>query len=135
MRLGMVLLAKRAPEAAIEVIDQEGIQAARLHGLAVAYHDLGDRQKSDKALGELISEYPEEVEHVAQAHAQRGEIDAAFKALNRAYDEGEFGLRDLRVDPRWASLKTDQRWAKLLERAGLSDAQVAAVRLDVPVHR
>lgn len=135
LRLGMVLLAKRAPEAALEIIDQEVNPAARLYGLAVAYHDLGDKQKSDNALGELIKEYPEEVEHIAQAHAQRGEIDAAFRALNRAYDEGEFGLRELRVDPRWASLKADKRWAKLVERAGLSDAQVASVRLDVPIHR
>lgn len=135
MRLGMVLIARDRPQAALEIIEQEVNEAARLYGRTVAYHALEDGPKSDAALAGLLERYPKEVEHIAQAHAQRGEIDEAFEVLDSAYDRGEVALRDFRVDPRWAPLRSDSRWPAMLERAGVSDAQVAVVRLEVPVRR
>ncbi len=135
MRLGMVLLAQGETEQALEVIGREVDEAARLFGQAVAYHDLRDRRKSDDALLALESRYPTEVESIAQAHAHRGEIDKAFDALERAYGGGAFHVRDLRVDPRWAPLKSDRRWQKLLETAGLSDERLAAIQLNVRLVR
>jgi len=135
MRLGMVLLAQGEVEQALAVIDREVDDAARLFGQAVAYHDLRDRRKSDNALRALQSRYVNEVEQIAQAHAHRGEIDQAFDELERAYGGGGFHVRDLRVDPRWAPLKSDRRWQKLLETAGLSDERLAAIQLNVRLVR
>jgi len=53
---------------------------------------------------------------VALVHAGLGEIDQAFRWLDRAFDERSHWLVWLRLDPRWKSLHGDPRFAVLISR-------------------
>ncbi len=56
---------------------------------------------------------------VVQVYAGLGEKEAAFRWLNRAYEERDPELIDLQVDPIYSSLRSDLRFGRLLEKMGL----------------
>jgi Flp pilus assembly protein TadD len=56
----------------------------------------------------------------AMIYAQLGDTDAAFDALNRAWEVREYGLLGLKIDPSLEPLRDDSRYAALVERLGLS---------------
>jgi DNA-binding winged helix-turn-helix (wHTH) protein/Flp pilus assembly protein TadD len=53
---------------------------------------------------------------LALVHAGLGQNDAAFASLNKAFDERSHWLVWLRLDPRWAALRRDPRFAELVSR-------------------
>lgn len=55
---------------------------------------------------------------LAYTHARLGNPEAAFRFLERAYDQREAGLLQARVDPDLDSLRADPRFADLLHRIG-----------------
>jgi DNA-binding winged helix-turn-helix (wHTH) protein/TolB-like protein/Flp pilus assembly protein TadD len=56
---------------------------------------------------------------VAAIYAGLGEKDQAFKWLERAFEERDVWLMNLKVDPVFAKLRSDKRFQDLLTRAGL----------------
>jgi DNA-binding winged helix-turn-helix (wHTH) protein/TolB-like protein/Tfp pilus assembly protein PilF len=56
---------------------------------------------------------------VAAIYTGLGEKDQAFKWLERAYEERDVWLMNLKVDPVFAKLRADKRFQDLLTRAGL----------------
>ena len=56
---------------------------------------------------------------VAAIHTGLGDKDQAFKWLERANDERDVWLMNLKVDPVFAKLRSDKRFQDLLTRAGL----------------
>jgi TolB-like protein/Tfp pilus assembly protein PilF len=60
---------------------------------------------------------------VAQIHAALGEKDRAFELLNQAYEDRNFALVSLRVDPNFEPIRADQRFSSLLQRIGLEPRQ------------
>jgi len=56
----------------------------------------------------------------AMVHAALGDNDAAFRWLDRAYDERRGWLCYLKVEPLLDGLRTDPRFARLLERMRLA---------------
>jgi len=56
---------------------------------------------------------------VAAIYAGLGEKDQAFKWLERAFEERDVWLMNLKVDPVFAKLRSDRRFQDLLTRAGL----------------
>jgi DNA-binding winged helix-turn-helix (wHTH) protein/TolB-like protein/Tfp pilus assembly protein PilF len=56
---------------------------------------------------------------VAAIYTGLGERDQAFKWLERAYEERDVWLMNLKVDPVFAKLRADKRFQDLLTRAGL----------------
>ena len=66
---------------------------------------------------------------IASLYAISGERDQAFVFLEKAYEERDPGLTDLKVNPQWDSLRSDRRFPDLLRRVGL------AVRHDDPPQR
>ena len=56
---------------------------------------------------------------IAAIHTALGEKDQAFKWLERAYEERDVWLMNLKVDPVFAKLRSDKRFQDLLTRAGL----------------
>ena len=48
-----------------------------------------------------------------------GEKEAAFKSLDKAYDERSIDLVLAKVDPRLDPLRDDPRFAELVKRVGL----------------
>jgi len=59
---------------------------------------------------------------IAALHASLGDVDDAFRWLETAMDERSTGLAFLRVHPRLDSIRTDPRYAALLDRVGLAKA-------------
>lgn len=57
---------------------------------------------------------------VAEYHAALGEKDEAFAALNKAYENHEYGLVVLKVDSRLDALRDDPRFQDLLRRVGFA---------------
>ena len=55
---------------------------------------------------------------VATFHTELGEKDKALAALNKAYEEREFFITLLKVDPRLDPLREDPRFQELLKRVG-----------------
>jgi hypothetical protein len=56
---------------------------------------------------------------VAAIYAGLGEKDQAFKWLEKANDERDIWLMNLKVDPVFSKLRPDRRFGDLLARAGL----------------
>ncbi len=65
---------------------------------------------------------------IAALHAWRGEVDAAFDWLERAYVQRETGIMSVAVDPELHALHGDPRWRPFLRRMGLEEAFDAARR-------
>ena len=75
-------------------------------------HDLSEAP--DVSARRYVSPYT-----VAAIYAGLGEKDQAFKWLERANEERDVWLMNLKVDPVFARLRSDKRFQDLLTRAGL----------------
>lgn len=58
---------------------------------------------------------------IGTAHAYRGEVDAAFTWLERAYRQRDGAMVSLRVDPLVRNLRNDTRYKVLLRKMNLPD--------------
>jgi hypothetical protein len=56
---------------------------------------------------------------LASLYAALGEKDKAFAALKESYNDRQGSLILMKVDPTWDPLRTDPRFAKLVQRIGL----------------
>jgi hypothetical protein len=70
------------------------------------------------AEGRYVSPYTR-----ATIAAARGEIDDALALLNTAVDHGVAALPYIAIDPRMDPLRTDSRFADLVQRVGLGSAK------------
>ena len=57
--------------------------------------------------------------NIAVVYLGLGEIDEAFAWLEKAHQDHDVRLSFLKVDPKWNSLRSDQRFVTLLKRLGL----------------
>jgi TolB-like protein len=57
----------------------------------------------------------------ARIYAQLGEKDKAFAALNTAYENREFGIQSIKVDPLLDPLRDDLRFGELLRKVGFPE--------------
>jgi serine/threonine-protein kinase len=95
--------------------------------LGHAYAASGKAEEARKVLLELhdLSEAPDAGTRyvspytIAAIHTALGDKDQAFKWLERANDERDVWLMNLKVDPVFAKLRTDKRFQDLLVRARL----------------
>jgi len=105
---------------------QKGLQISgsplMLALLGHAYAASGNRGEAQKVLRELdelqnqryVSPYT-----LAAIYAGMSEKDQAFKWLEKAYEERDIWLMNLKVDPVFSKLRSDRRFPDLLTRAGL----------------
>jgi len=105
---------------------QRGVQLSgsplMLALLGHAYAASGKTAEARQVLSELqefkgqryVSPYT-----VAAIYTALGEKDEAFKWLEKAYDESDVWLMNLKVDPVFSRLRSDKRFPDLLTRAGL----------------
>ena len=54
--------------------------------------------------------------HFAVLHAQLGENDQAFASLDKAFEERQPWLGQLKVDPQFEPLRSDPRFDRLIRR-------------------
>ena len=56
---------------------------------------------------------------IAMLHSVLGEIDESFKWIQRAYEERDGFLLQLKVNPLFEALRSDPRYTALLKKIGL----------------
>jgi serine/threonine protein kinase/tetratricopeptide (TPR) repeat protein len=114
--LGLYLLYAGKPQEALEAMQTEGDEATRLAWLALPYWKLGRRQESDAAM--LVAEEKlcdKAPFALAMARAYRGDVDAAFKWLERAYRQHDPLLANyVKLEPTLLDLHSDPRFDALL---------------------
>jgi TolB-like protein/Flp pilus assembly protein TadD len=134
--IGMALLAKGEPEAALAEIQKESDEGWRLLGLTTAYHALGRRQESDAALVDTIAKYASDSAYnIAYVLAYRGEADRAFEWLDKAMAYQDPGLSEIAVQPLFANIESDPRWPPFLRKLGKAPEQLAAIPFNLPPWR
>lgn len=121
--LGRAQLATGQLDAALVTMQQEKTPVYRYTGLALVYHALGRKPESDRALQELLhATTPDAIAYqIAEVHAYRGELDEAFRWLERALVANDAGIKFVKADVRMAGLRTDPRYDELLKRMNLSE--------------
>jgi TolB-like protein/DNA-binding winged helix-turn-helix (wHTH) protein/Flp pilus assembly protein TadD len=120
LAFGEILLAKGQWQAALEEMEKETGEWEKLTGEVLAYHALGRRGESDKALKELIATHQNDAAYqIAEGYAYRGEIDKAFAWLDRAYKQRDPGTPEFKTDPLMKSLRQDPRFSELLKKMNL----------------
>ena len=104
-------------------------RAAELSGvrdsahLAYAYAVTGARSDAERIVQALLdpAQHRDVLPfHLAMAYAGLGDVDAAFRWLERGYDERASFMDGVRVTPAFDALHPDPRWGRLLSRMGLS---------------
>jgi serine/threonine protein kinase/Flp pilus assembly protein TadD len=119
--LGLIFLRRGMGEEALEEIRKEASVGYRDCALAIAFHALGLERESDEALARLLAQNEQWGFQFAIAHASRGEIDEAFRWLDRAYELHDSGVMGVKVAWGLESLYSDPRWPRFLERIGMAD--------------
>jgi TolB-like protein len=130
-RMGQALLLKNLPEEALAAfIMEEADEEYRLKGITLASYSLGRELEYHATFAELEEKFgekwPSEIAHV---YAWTGDADSAFAWLEKELLLGS--LTGINTEPLLAGLHDDPRWQPLLEKAGVSAAQLAAVEFNV----
>ena len=93
-------------------------------GLALAYYLLGDGQKADAALADLIAHAHDRLAYqIAEVYAVRGEADKTFEWLQTAFDQRDGGTLSLLVDPLLRNFHGDPRYKNLVIKLGMPSAK------------
>jgi TolB-like protein/Tfp pilus assembly protein PilF len=117
--LGLVLLARNQPEAALAEMQKESQTVARVGGSAMAYFALGRISESDAALAQLVkSNRPF---FISGVYAYRGELDEALKWLERAGEQKDPALLLLKSQLMFDKLYGDPRYKALLKKMNLPE--------------
>jgi len=120
--LGLVLLARGEPAAALAEIEKEPDDGYRQYGLALAFGALGQKENSDRALAGLEEKYPDSLAGpVASIYACRKQLDRAFAWLDRAYNQRDGWLPLIKADPCVKHLEADPRYKVLLRKLKLPE--------------
>ncbi|MGO9945493.1 MAG: TIR domain-containing protein [Steroidobacteraceae bacterium] len=118
-KLGVVLLARNQPEAALAEFLKEPIDEARIRGSAMAYSALGRKADSDAALAQMLKSQTNHPFGIAGIYAFRGELDEAFRWLDRAYAQKDPDLPYIKGLPQFKNLEEDLRYKALLKKMNL----------------
>jgi serine/threonine-protein kinase len=120
--LGELLLLEGNAAEALAMFRKIVNEDFRLAGIAMAEHTVGRAKESQQALDELIAKYAHEAAfQIAYSYAWRGEKDKAFDWLERAYQQRDGGLAEVKGDPLLASLRGDLRYKALLHKMNLPE--------------
>jgi serine/threonine-protein kinase len=116
---GMVELLDGHAKQALDIFEKAD-DGFREYGVALAQHTLGNDRASREALDALTKGYAADFAmQIADVHAWRGDKEAAFTWLERALEQKDGGMSDLKFDPLLRSLRNDPRFHSLVRRMGL----------------
>jgi TolB-like protein/DNA-binding winged helix-turn-helix (wHTH) protein/Flp pilus assembly protein TadD len=117
---GMLQLLEGNAAEALLTFRKNRFDGFRLPGVAMAEQTLGHADESQQALGELIGKHAQSGAYqIAEVFGWRGEKDKAFEWLERAYQQRDGGLSNVKVDPLFASMRSDPRFNALLRKMNL----------------
>lgn len=124
--MGDAYLEKGMPEAAIAAFQQsltiQPNQSRARASLGTVHARLGKRGEALEAIKWLEDHDSKRTEipfFVAGIYASLGERDKAFAWLDRAYDDHDPRMWSLKLDPRFDSLRSDERFLAFLRRTNL----------------
>ena len=93
---------------------------------------MGDVQKSDASLGELMKKHGETQPYfIAWPLAILGKSDLAFECLEKSVGVSGNGLYGLLTNPAFSNLYNDPRWLPFLEKIGRSPEQLDSIEFDI----
>jgi tetratricopeptide (TPR) repeat protein len=118
-----LLLAGRTQEA-LAAMQGEVDEDLKLWGLTLAYWGSGRKAESDATLAEVEKGWgKDDLPNVALLYAYRGDGDAAFDRLERAYEKKQdpLELALMPVNPLMRSLRADPRFGALLVKLKLNE--------------
>jgi TolB-like protein/Flp pilus assembly protein TadD len=120
--LGEILLAQHQPDAALAMMSRESDENSRMTCLPDALWVLGRRGEADALLDQVQKKFPDSLAYsLAQSYALRNDKEAAFKWLNRAYENREPQLSVVKGDPYLRNLHGDPRFAQLVRKLKLPE--------------
>jgi tetratricopeptide (TPR) repeat protein len=120
--LGLVQMLQGRHAEALATYERESHATFRLMGFAMAHHARGDAEKSDRALRELIATNAAGAAfQIAEVYGYRGEVDAAFEWLERAYGQRDPGLGMTISSPFLRTLHGHAQWRPFVRKMGLPD--------------
>ena len=109
----------REQEALTEIAKETG-DWEKLSGEALAYYAAGRLEESDKALKKLITHHQDDgAFQIAEAYAYRGDIENAFRWMERAFRQRDPGSPEMKSNPLMKSLRQDPRFAEFLKKMRL----------------
>jgi TolB-like protein len=120
--LGELLLLEGNAVEALTTFRKVVNEEFRLSGIAMAEHTIGRAEESQQALDALIAKHAHESAfQIAESYAWRDEKDKAFEWLERAYQQRDGGLTEIKGDPPLESLRGDRRYKALLQKMNLPE--------------
>lgn len=121
-RLALVLLKTGNVDGAFAAIEKEPGEGFKNQGLALIYEAMGERELSTEALDKVIAEGRRWTWEITEVHSYRGEVDEAFKWMDRAIERRDNGLRHVTYSPYLDNMRKDPRFDDVLVRIGLKPA-------------
>ena len=101
-------------------VERQGLGDYGLSLTAIVEHTAGNETASRAAAAAFEKQFAaNDPSTAAEVRAWRGEMDAAFAWLDKAYAARDPVLCNLKTDPYMSSLYTDPRWNMLLKKVGL----------------
>jgi len=99
------------------------VRPRQLARIGYVYAAAGKKDEAIKLLTEVKGQTSERYDldpYIAAIYAALGNKDKAFEWLKKACDQRERGVFDLKVSPRWDTLRSDSRFTALLWRMKLA---------------
>jgi TolB-like protein/Tfp pilus assembly protein PilF len=119
---GIALLFQDRPREALAEALLEPDESMKLTVLAMCYHALHRDKESDASLEQLTTRYAGTAAfYIAGVYAYRGQADAAFQWLDRAYAQRDPNLYSLKVDAMLARLAGSPRYKAFLRKMNLPE--------------
>ena len=109
--LAQVLLEQKRFDEALAEAQAEPDAGERLFVLSILYHAMGRESEAGTSLRELIESHGQVYAfQIAEICAARGDADASFEWLERAYAQRDSGLAETRSSVYLQPLRNDSRW-------------------------
>jgi len=121
-RMALILLALGEPESALAEFERETATTFRAVGGPLALDALGRHSEADQAMAIAEQKYGIGMAYqIAYLYASRKDLDRAFHWLERAYQQKDGGLADMKTDPMLKNLRQDPRFKALLRKMRLPE--------------
>lgn len=125
--LGLVYLEQSLYEEALKAIQKEEEAQSRWNPLldcitGIIHQRMGRTDKA-RAIFENLRERSKDIYitpyYLAALSIALGETELGFELLDKAYKDGDFWIRELKVDPLFKDVRSDPRYRTILEKVGL----------------
>jgi len=129
--LGEVYLARGDYDKAFNLFSDIPWENERLIRQAQALFAAGDVKGFEQLKAEYLAKFRNPLQ-IAMLYAIEGDSETALEFVQLAFSKSAEGFGFIMWDPVFAGLRGEPGWEELRERAGLSEAQIAGTRLNLP---